>query len=104
MEVESAQARIPLTEVPSSGTRVISIGGCRVLLCRSGENIYAVGEMCPHQRLSLDGGRIRGDSIICPHHGARFNLVDGRSMSPLTAAKLSLYDTYVAGDELIIQL
>jgi 3-phenylpropionate/trans-cinnamate dioxygenase ferredoxin component len=97
-------ARIALSEVPENGTRVVEVEGQRVLLCRSATGIHAMDEMCPHQRLTMDGGRVRGGFIMCPHHGARFNLADGRTLSPLTPNNLKLYETHVDGDELEILL
>ena len=94
--------KIPLSEVPASGTKVVVIDGKRVLLCRSAAGIHAMDETCPHQALSLDGGRVRGTSIMCPHHGARFNLVDGRSMSPMTPRSLVLFRVEEDGEQLDI--
>jgi 3-phenylpropionate/trans-cinnamate dioxygenase ferredoxin subunit len=90
--------RIPLAQLPANGTHIVECDGHRVLLCRSQKGIHAMAEMCPHQKLSLDGGRVRGDFIMCPHHGARFNLEDGRSLSPLTANGLTLYLVRIDGD------
>ena len=97
-------AKVALSDIPASGTKVVVIDGKRVLLCRSAAGIHAMDETCPHQAMSLDGGRIRGASIICPHHGARFSLEDGRSMSPMTTNRLTLYRVEAAGDELDITL
>ena len=81
-------AKIALSEAPASGTKVVIVEGKCILLCRSAAGIHAMDETCPHQAMSLEGGRVRGTSIICPHHGARFNLEDGRSMSPVTTKSL----------------
>lgn len=97
-------AKIPMSEVPATGTKVVTIEGRKVLLCRSAAGIHAMDEVCPHQTLSLDGGRVRGTSIICPHHGARFSLEDGRSMSPLTPKPLTLYPVTEEGGELDVAL
>ncbi|HET8613510.1 MAG TPA: Rieske (2Fe-2S) protein [Sphingomonas sp.] len=96
--------KIPLSEVPEQGARVVTIEGKRVLLCRSAAGIRAIDEICPHQCLSLEGGRVRGSSLICPHHGARFSLEDGRSLSPLTPKPLTLYPVTEEGEELAITI
>lgn len=83
---------------------MVDVKGQRVLLCRSAEGIHAMDEICPHQRLSMEGARVRGGFIMCPHHGARFNLADGRTLSPLTPNNLRLYGTRIDGDELEILL
>jgi nitrite reductase/ring-hydroxylating ferredoxin subunit len=83
---------------------VVQAGGRRVLVCRSADGVHALDEICPHQRQSLAGGRIRGTSLFCPHHGARFSLEDGRSLSPVTPDGLKLYPCIVAGDRLEIEI
>ncbi|MEJ7935356.1 Rieske (2Fe-2S) protein [Sphingobium sp. AN558] len=97
-------ARIPLSDVPETGSRIVEIDGKRVLLCRGPGGIRAMDEICPHQLLSLDGGRVRGNFIMCPHHGARFSLEDGKSLSPLTANALTFFESRVEGDELVVDL
>lgn len=96
--------RIPLSLVPESGTRVIDLDGRSILLCRSAVGIRAMDERCPHQFLSLDGARVRGNFIMCPHHGARFSLENGCSLSQMTPNGLTLYPTRIVGDELEIDL
>lgn len=96
--------KIALSEIPASGTKVVVMDGKRILLCRSAAGIHAVDETCPHQAMSLEGARIRGTSIICPHHGARFSLEDGRSMSPMTTKSLVLYSVHEAEGQLQITL
>lgn len=90
--------RIALAQVPDAGARVIEVDGRRVLVCRNGDAILAMDEICPHQALSLDGARVRRGSLFCPHHGARFSLEDGRSLSPLTDCPLRFYPVTVTGE------
>lgn len=94
--------RILLSEIPESGARVVTVDDRRILLCRSAAGIHAMDEMCPHQLQSLEGARVRGNFIMCPHHGARFSLEDGRSLSQLTPNGLKFYPTRVVGDDLEI--
>jgi nitrite reductase/ring-hydroxylating ferredoxin subunit len=97
-------AKIALAQVPESGSAIVEIEGRRVLVCRDGEQVRAMDELCPHQDLSLEGARVRRGSLFCPHHGARFSLGDGRSLSPLTDCPLKFYATTVSGDVVDITL
>ncbi|WP_327753853.1 Rieske (2Fe-2S) protein (plasmid) [Sphingobium sp. SJ10-10] len=97
-------ARIPLSDLPETGSRIVELDGQRILICRSAVGIRAMNEICPHQHLSLEGGRVRSNFIMCPHHGARFSLEDGKSLSPLTPNSLTLYETREVDDELEIDL
>lgn len=57
-------------------------GGYKMLICRVGETYYAIENKCSHAELPLQTGKIRGDCIVCPVHGARFQLSDGKHLSP----------------------
>lgn len=52
--------------------------GVPILLVRSGDRIFALAETCSHFSGPLSEGKLVGDSIVCPWHGSRFSLEDGR--------------------------
>ena len=37
-----------------------------------------MAETCSHFSGPLSGGKLLGESIVCPYHGSRFALDDGR--------------------------
>lgn len=98
------KSRIAVPEVVAGRSVAVMIEGERVLICRSATGMHAVRDECPHQNLTMDGGRVRGNSIICPHHGARFSLEDGRSMSPITPKSLTILPCREEGGELEVDL
>ena len=67
------------------------VGGISVLVIRMGTEVVGVKNLCPHQDLPLEGGRLRRGSIFCPHHGARFDLRTGASLSTLTTEPLTIF-------------
>lgn len=54
------------------------VAGWQVLVTRGERGLVALNDRCPHQASRLSGGRIRRGAIMCPLHGARFDLGDGR--------------------------
>ena len=81
-------------ETPDIGERqamvVPSVGGA-LLLVRTKTRIHACSAVCPHQNRSLKEAIVRGESIICPWHGALFDLSDGRSLSAMTTNALTVF-------------
>jgi 3-phenylpropionate/trans-cinnamate dioxygenase ferredoxin subunit len=69
------------TDVRSGQSHVFDLGGQSLLLCHSAAGFALIENLCTHKALSLERGRLIGNEIICPHHGARFCLVDGRPIS-----------------------
>ena len=55
-----------------------SVDGWPVVVARAGGALVAFIDRCPHQATRLSGGRIRKAAVMCPLHGARFALADGR--------------------------
>lgn len=53
------------------------IAGLPVVLCRSGERLYALGLRCPHAGALLSRGTVVGGCLRCPLHGGRFALESG---------------------------
>ena len=64
-----------------------------------GGDFYIVQNLCSHADAKMEGGRIRGNHIMCPLHGARFDLRDG-SHGPPAFAPIKTYECRVEGDTL----
>ena len=62
--------------------RTHKAGPVEVLLCRVGGELHALENKCSHQARPLHRGRLRGHRIICPVHGAAFDVRDGAHKSP----------------------
>src|SRR5689334_5528195 len=77
-------------------TRCLTLDGHGVVVARGQDGqYYAVQRQCSHAAMDLDGGRVRGASIVCPHHGARFDLKSGRVLGPPAWAPIAAYPTRV---------
>jgi nitrite reductase/ring-hydroxylating ferredoxin subunit/uncharacterized membrane protein len=69
---------LPTVELYEGRPRRVQAGGMAVLLVRRGDRFYALAETCSHLGGPLAEGRLEGDSVVCPWHGSRFALADGR--------------------------
>ena len=56
----------------------VDADGVSIVLVRQGDAIYALRDTCSHLGGPLSEGKLEGNSIICPWHGSRFCLEDGR--------------------------
>ena len=92
---------LSLPDLEEGSTLLIECSSGPILLCKVGGELRAVDGICPHQEMTLEGSRIRRGMLICPHHGGRFDLDDGRSMSPLTKKGLKLLDVKMIDDQQI---
>jgi 3-phenylpropionate/trans-cinnamate dioxygenase ferredoxin subunit len=58
------------------------IGERGIVVCRAGGLLYALDDNCSHADTPLSEGRLRGHSLICPLHGAGFDIRDGSHSGP----------------------
>ena len=62
---------------------------------------YAISDVCTHDDGPLVEGKLDGDCIICPRHGARFNIKTGAQTMP-AFAPVPLYEVKIEGDDILI--
>lgn len=48
-----------------------------VFRARSGE-LFAIQNICPHKKTPLADGLMGANTVVCPGHGHKFNLVTGQ--------------------------
>jgi nitrite reductase/ring-hydroxylating ferredoxin subunit len=75
------------------------IGGWPVLVTRSGGKVFALVNKCSHANSELSGGRIRQGTVMCPLHGARFDLESGKCVGgayrPLKTFECRIKDGWI---------
>lgn len=76
--------------------------GERVLLCSTPAGIFAVQAMCSHALKPLCGGKVRGGRLLCPHHGAAFELRDGSALSAPARRPLKTYPVRIEDGRVLV--
>ncbi len=74
---EAWHSLITDADFPEDGKLATKVNGWHVLVGKTDDGFHAVNDRCTHQAALLSGGRIRRGMIMCPLHGARFELAGG---------------------------
>lgn len=64
-------------DFPEDGKFTARINGWNILVCKIDNDFYALNDRCSHAASLLSTGRIRRGAVMCPLHGARFNIQTG---------------------------
>lgn len=67
-------------EIPDGGRKSVIVDETPALLIRLGDRFYCIEDVCSHDGQPLTDGPIEDSCIVCPRHGARFDLEDGRPL------------------------
>ena len=70
-----------VTEIPSGSLKVVTAKGQEILLTNVEGTIYAISRRCGHMNAPLEEGVLRGKEVVCPMHGARFDVTTGQKVS-----------------------
>jgi 3-phenylpropionate/trans-cinnamate dioxygenase ferredoxin component len=70
------------TEELQPGQRLfLEISEAPIVLLNIAGKYYAIGDLCTHDNGPLGDGELDGEHVICPRHGAKFNIETGSVVS-----------------------
>jgi 3-phenylpropionate/trans-cinnamate dioxygenase ferredoxin subunit len=69
-------------ELAPGSRRVVDINGVAVAVFNLGGEFFAIQDICPHDGGELANGKLEGEVIVCPRHGARFSIKTGAVLGP----------------------
>ena len=82
----------------------LTLAGQQILLANVAGQYHASSAMCTHEDWSLCNGALKGNSIECPLHGSRFDLLTGAPLDEPATQPLQIYVLRQSGDEFEIEL
>jgi len=56
-----------------------TVNGIDIAICRFRDEYFAIKNHCSHSDSTFEGGRMRGYRIMCPLHGATFDIRSGEA-------------------------
>ena len=80
----------------------LALGDTPLLVCRSGEEFFAIENRCTHQDTPLAGGRIRRGFIACPLHGVMFDLRTGIPRGELTKTAVRTFEVEITDGKVYV--
>ncbi|MBS0395668.1 MAG: Rieske 2Fe-2S domain-containing protein [Proteobacteria bacterium] len=91
---------LPLAELEPGTPRAVQAGAASLVLCRTAAGVHALDNDCTHACARMDEGRLRGTRLICPLHGAAFDVrtgavLKGPATRPLASHAVRVVDGVV---------
>lgn len=65
------------------------------VLYRVGDTVYAIEDRCTHDDGPLGEGELEGCQVICPRHGARFDIRSGAALTMPAVEDVAAYATKI---------
>jgi 3-phenylpropionate/trans-cinnamate dioxygenase ferredoxin subunit len=71
----------PVTSLLEGERLFVELEGRPIVLFNLAGKLFAIGDVCSHDNGPVGDGEIEGNEIICPRHGARFDIRSGKATS-----------------------
>jgi len=78
-------------DIANGKTLCVEVDGREILLCHTSDGIFAVDNLCTHAAARLCEGKLKGHRILCPLHGAAFDVRDGSALTRPASVALGTY-------------
>jgi 3-phenylpropionate/trans-cinnamate dioxygenase ferredoxin subunit len=91
------------SEIAPGTTKRVAAAGTEILLCNVEGSIYAIEDVCTHDGAPLDQGELEGKCIVCPRHGANFDVTTGNAMTLPAVIGVKTFPVRVDGDSIYLE-
>jgi len=82
-------------DLPPGSWMVVDIDDVQIAVFNVAGEFYAVEDECTHDHACLTGLPLEGHEVVCPRHGARFDLRTGEALSAPAYEPLTTFPTRV---------
>lgn len=89
-----------LEELPVGERLFVEIGDLELLVFNLAGEIFAIGDVCSHDGAPLGEGEIDAHEVVCPRHGARFDVRSGQVTALPAVVDIPAYPVRVSGDQI----
>ena len=93
-----------LAEIPQGSMQARVLEGREIVICHTREGVFALDNVCTHAHARMCEGRLRATRLVCPLHGASFDIRDGRVLGPPATVALPTHHVRVVDGTIEVAL
>lgn len=86
----------PASELPNGERLFLEIEGRPIVIFNIAGQLFAIGDVCTHDDGPLGDGDLEGYNIVCPRHGAEFDVRTGKVVQMPAVVDIPAYPVKVA--------
>ena len=90
------------SEIPQGEKKLVEVDFVPVAIFNVSGEYYAIEDVCTHDGGPLAEGKLEGEEIMCPRHGARFNVKTGQALCMPAFESVECYEVKIENDELYV--
>ena len=83
------------SELPNGERMFVDIGDTPIVIFKIAGKLYAIGDVCTHDDGPLGDGDIEDFNVVCPRHGAEFDIRTGKAVAMPAVVDIPAYPVRV---------
>ncbi len=91
-------------DIPQGTLKAFVVGHQKFVIAHTTDGFFAVVDECTHDSAPISSGQVRGAEIICPRHGARFDIKTGAVTAPPAIVPIDILTVKVDGTDIQVWL
>ena len=91
-------------EIQPGQVRLINVKDKQIALFNVDDEFFALDNACTHDEGPLAEGEISGHEVICPLHGAKFDIRTGEVLGPPAYESVARYAVRVTGTDIEVEM
>ena len=85
----------PASELPNGERLFVDLGDNPIVIFNIAGQLFAIGDICTHDNGPLGDGVIEGYNVVCPRHGAEFDVRTGQAVQMPAVIDIPAYPVQV---------
>lgn len=94
----------PASELPNGERLFVDLGDKPIVIFNIAGHYYAIGDVCTHDDGPLGDGVIEGNNVVCPRHGAEFDVRTGQVVQMPAVVDIPAYPVKVVDGKIFVGL
>jgi len=91
------------TDIAAGEKAIVEVDGTPIVIVNLAGKFYAVEDVCTHDGGPLGEGKLEGCQLICPRHGAAFDVRTGAATRMPAFEPVPTYEVRVEGNDVLVQ-
>ncbi len=92
------------SDIAVGEVKPFDVGGHMISIANVDGKFYAIDDTCTHEQCSLGEGELDERAVVCPCHGAMFDVADGKVLALPAVKDLGSYEVKIEDDNVLVEL
>jgi len=90
-------------EIRPGEKKIVDVEGILVVIVNLNGQFFAIEDVCTHDGGPLGEGELHGEQMVCPRHGARFDVRTGNALTMPAFEPVPTYEVRVEDGDVLVE-